>query len=74
MYVCEYIYVYMCVFIYGYMYACVYIYVYIYICILYIVTIYIITDSFVLYLVSLIGLRRYMLFQSFYRDSLFLTL
>ena len=38
------------------------------------VTINIVTDLFILYLVFLIDLKRYMLFQSFYRDFLFLKL
>ena len=38
------------------------------------VSTYNITGLFILYLVLLVGLRRYMLFQSFYRDSLFLKL
>ena len=50
-------------------YVCVYIYTYVFFIF---VTIYIITDSFILYLVLLI--RRYMVFQSFYRDSYFLKL
>ena len=53
------------------------IYIYIYICIYVFIisaTVNIITYSFILYLVLLIGLRRYMLFQSFYYDLLFLKL
>ena len=69
-YLCECMYIYICM-------ACVcvsmYVYIYTHMYFLFVTT-YIITDLLILYLVLLIGLRKYMLFQSFYRDSLFLKL
>ena len=58
------------------MYICIDMCVGLYVCIhafIIFVTINIVTDLFILYLVLLIDLKRYMLFQSFYRDFLFLN-